>query len=213
MTSRLFLSMLLLLASSASASERANRWVSGSIDASTYAMTAANADISRINSALSGYGLSMNPVTKGPGVGAAAGWDLAHGLTVGLGYDRLFAHSNLTGAATSIAYAVPANLVRVLGRCAFVAGDKTEEFVELSLGSVSTGGRVSVSAPGMPSRSTSLSGSCLAWELGLGGREWTSARYAISGGFGYRHARSGGAHLTDYSGLFLRAGLTRALTK
>ena len=213
MNFRLILPMLLLFAAPAFAGAAAKGWISGNFSAASYAMTGVNADISRINSALAQSGLSMNLVTKGFSLGATAGRDLGHGLTVGVGYDRLFAHSRVTGASTSVSYGVPANLVRVLGRFAFVTGDKSNDFVELSIGRASTAGALSVSAPGIAPRSGSLTNSGIAYELGLGSREWISPRYAITGGFGYRHARSGGAHLTDYGGLFLRAGVTRALAK
>ena len=223
---RKFACFALCLLFPALASAATRPWLSGSIGGSMYAMTDVNDQISLINGNLAGSGYQMDEVTKGLGYGAAIGFDVGPAFSIGVGYDRLTGSSGFDNGTESIEYDLPSNLFRGFGRYSFQSTGKAKGFLEASLGRMSSDGTVSGSAPGSPSLSLNLEGSGIAAE-GTGGiTYWTSPKIALTGSLGYRYAKAeditadgdplqspngNGDFSIDYSGVFVRLGLTLAM--
>ena len=190
-----------------------------------YAMEDVNDDIGEINLALAGSGLEMDEVSKGMSFGLAFGLDLGSGFSIGLGYDRLMARSEVGDPTGSIEYDLPGNLLRGFGRYSFSGTGKTRGFLEASLGRVTSDGTVNLAATGYPTDTSNLDGSGFAFEGAGGFSYWTSPQIALVGTVGYRYAsvhdvevdgspiynQSGDPYSIDYSGAFVRFGLTVAL--
>lgn len=217
----------LLLAVPTLASAGVRPWISGAIGGSTYAMGDVNDEVGAINSALAGTGLSMDEVTTGLNFGLAFGLDVGSGFAVGLGYDHLSARTEVGDYSGSIEYDLPANLLRGFGRYSFESAGKVTGFLEASLGRVTSAGSITVSATGYGSQSGDIDGSGVAFE-GAGGMSiWATPQFAFTGMAGFRRAEvgevevdgmpaydvSGGDYTIDYSGLFVRLGITVALAQ
>jgi hypothetical protein len=200
-------------------------WLSGSIGGSAYAMGDVNDQIGVINSNLAGTGLEMDEITKGLNYGLAFGLDVTPAFSVGLGYDRLTGQSDFDNGTESIEYDLPANLLRGFGRYSFQGTGKAKGFLEVSLGRVSSDASASATVVGVPPNDTKLEGSGLAAEGAGGFSYWTSPKIALMGSLGYRFAKAedieadgiplqspngNGGFSIDYSGIFVRFGLTLA---
>jgi len=199
-------------------------WLSGWFGGSAYRMGDVNDDISQINSFLAGTGVKMEEIHRGPNYGLAFGLDVGRGFSIGFGYDVLAGKSDVSHPAFSLEYDLPANLLRGFGRYSFESTGKTTGFLELSMGHVTLDGSATASFSGAGSDTTSFEGSDLALEGAVGFSYWTSPHVALVGVFGYRSASVGGVEADgepaynsrgepfsiDYSGAFLRLGLTLA---
>jgi hypothetical protein len=208
------------------ASAATRPWLSGSIGGSAYAMGDVNDEIALINASLAGSGLEMEEIERGLNYGLAFGLDVGTGWSVGLGYDRLTGKSDVGDASGSIEYDLPANLLRGFGRYSFESTGKTKGFLEASLGQVMADGTATLSVTGVGTESVSLEGSGMAFEGTGGFSYWTSPRIALVGSLGYRVAKAedieadgeplyspqgNERYSIDYSGIFVRFGLTVAL--
>lgn len=200
-------------------------WFSGAIGGSTYDMTDVNDEIGVINGFINGTGLQpMDEITKGLNFGLAFGLDVGSGFAVGVGYDRLNGQSDIGDASGSIEYDLPANLVRAFGRYSFESAGRASGFLEASLGSVSSAGTISIAITGVGSVTGDVEGSGLAFEGAGGVSLWATPQFAVTGAAGYRFAKvgnvtvdgtrvyapNGSDYSLDYSGLFVRTGITVA---
>ena len=216
----------LCLMAPAAATAATRPWVSGWFGGSTYAMDDVNDDIGDINTVLQGSGLEMEEVNRGLTYGLAVGLDLGPCFSVGLGYDRLTGQSDVGNQFFSIEYDLPAYVLRGFGRYSFQSTGKAKGFLEASLGQVKCEGNAmtTVSVVGPPT--SSIEGSDLAFEGAGGFSYWTQPQIAVVGVIGYRYANvgdveangsrvyneDGDPYSIDYSGIFVRLGLTLALT-
>jgi hypothetical protein len=217
----------LCLFASTLASAATRPWLSGSIGGSTYTMKDVNDEVALINESLAGSGLEMDEVTKGLNYGLAFGLDVGTGgFSVGIGYDRLTGSTEVSDPTGSIEYDLPSNVFRGFGRYSFQSTGKTKGFLEASLGRVISDGTGTVSATGIGSGSVDFEGSGLAAEGAGGFSYWTSPKLALVGTLGYRFAKvedveadgeplyspeGNGRYSIDYTGVFIRLGLTVAL--
>ncbi len=222
----LLLASLLLLALVPATSLAVPRpWISGTVGGSTYTMGDLNDEIDGINSGLAGSGLEMKNVTNGLGFGAAVGVDVIPRLAVGVGYDRLTGKSKISDPTGSIEYDVPANLFRVFGRYTLASMPRANGFLEASLGRITSAAQVKLSIAGGGAVSGDMEGSGVAFETGVGAELRPVPQFGFVASAGYRHATAGdieiqgqpltavngGAYSLDYSGMFLRAGVTVSL--
>ena len=220
-----FACFALCLMTPALATAATRPWLSGSFGVSMYAMGDVNDDVGQINAALAGSGLKMDELTKGLHYGLAIGFDVSPAFALGLGYDRLTGKTDVSDPSGSIEYDLPANLLRGFGRYSFQSSGKAKGFLEASLGRVSSDGTVTVTVTGVTSDAANLEGSGVAFEGGGGFSYWTSPQIALMAMAGYRVANvqdvkadgdaiyntSGDNYSIDYSGVYLRLGLTVAL--
>ena len=213
---------LLLPATSTAA---ARPWLSGWFGGSIYAMGDINYNIGVINDALAGSGLEMEEINRGLQYGGALGLDLGTSFSVGVGYDRLTGQSDVGNQFFSIEYDIPAYLLRGFGRYSFESTGKTKGFLEASLGRVTCDGNATTTVSVVGPATATLDGSGLAAEGAGGFSYWTNPRVAVVGVLGYRFANvedveangapssdpNGDPYSIDYSGVFVRLGLTLAL--
>ncbi len=216
---------LLPLPSLALAATTVRPWLAGGLAGSMYSMSDVNSDIGDINAVIAPTGLRMDTIDKGLGFGASAGVEFPSGLAVGLGYDRLAAHSDVADPSASLTYDFPANLIRGVARYEFKGSPKAHGFLEGSVGRISSAGTVSMSITGEGSVSGDVEGSGLAFEGGGGAEIWASPQFAFTGAVGFRHATigevtvhgqriynaNGSDYALDYSGVFVRLGVLVAL--
>jgi hypothetical protein len=214
----------LFLLAPALANAATRPWLSGSFGYSGYAMDDVNDDIGEINATLAGSGLEMDEITKGLSYGLAFGLDVSPAFSIGLGYDRLTGQSDVSDPSGSIEYDLPANLLRGFGRYSFQSTGKAKGFLEASLGRVSSDATATLTVVGVGTQSFKFEGSGLAFEGAGGVSYWTSPTIAMFGLVGYRVANvedvevdgqpaynvSGENYSIDYSGIFMRLGLTVA---
>lgn len=200
-------------------------WLSGWFGGSAYAMGDVNDDIGEINSFLEGSGLKMEEIHRGPTYGLALGLDVGSGFSVGFGYERLTGKGDVSHPAFSLGYDLPATLLRGFGRYSFESTGKTKAFLELSIGNVTCDGIVTATISGVGTETTSFEGTDPALEGAAGFSYWTKPQVALVGVFGYRSANVEGVEANgvpaydprgepysiDYSGAFVRLGLTFAL--
>lgn len=225
---RLLFSLLVMITLPTLALARPLRpWIAGSVGAATYSMGDVNDDIGNINAAIAGSGLRMDPIEHALNFGAAAGFDFGKGFSLGVGYDRLPASSDVGDWSGSIVYDFPGSFVRAFGRYAFQSTSKANGFLEGSLGRISAGGDVTVNVSGEGSVSGDVEGSGIGFEGAAGIELWTSPQFAFTGSLGFRHAvakdvkvdglavynNSGGEYTIDYSGVFARAGVRLSLAQ
>jgi hypothetical protein len=215
----------LMLAAPAMSSAAVRPWLAGDIGASTYSMEDVNETVGQINAFLAGSGLSMDEVNNGLNYGLAFGLDFSNGFSAGVGYDMLTGNSKVSDASGSIEYDLPSNLLRGFGRYAFQSTGKAKGFLEASLGRVSSSASATLSVVGDPPEKDDFEGSAVAFEGGGGMSYWFSPQFAFTGSAGYRRAKieditvdgdpaynaSGDNYSIDYSGVFMRLGVTVAL--
>jgi hypothetical protein len=99
--------------------EAVRPWIDAHGSLSTYGMTDVNSDIGNVNALIAGTGLSMDEVHGGLGLGVMFGIDLSDQFSIGVGYDRLYASSDVGDETGSIKYDFPANAVRGFGQYTF----------------------------------------------------------------------------------------------
>ena len=202
-------------------------WLGGHGSLAKYNMSDVNGDIGNVNAIVAPFGLEMNEINGGTGLGVAFGLELRSGLSIGLGYDRLFGSSEVGDASGSIKYDFPADAFRVFGQYSFSGAGASGIYLGGSAGLIRDAGSVTVAVTGTGSVSGDVEGSGGLFELFAGGDWWAGARFALTGSGGYRYAKisenkvngdtvylaNGQKESIDYSGIFARLGFKVALTK
>jgi hypothetical protein len=187
----------------------------------TYSMGDVNDQIGSINDGLSGSGLSMDEISNGFGFGITLGGDLESPLSIGVGYDRLFAGSDVSDASGSIKFDFPANAYRAFAEYRFPSGSQFLPHVGIAGGMVTASGSVELSATGVGTDKSDVSGSGPMGEFYVGGDFKAASSVSVIGSLGYRYAKIGefkvagetatkedGSKATmDYSGMSARLGL------
>ena len=174
-----------------------------------------------------GSGPQMDEVHGGLGLGVAFGLALPSRFSLGVGYDRLFASSDVGDASGSIEYDLPANAFRGFFQYSLPSAGMSGAYLGSSLGLVTEAGSATVSISGQGSVKGDLKGTGALFELFAGGDWWAAPQFALSGSAGYRYAKIGETKINgstaylpngekesiDYSGIFARAGIKVALVK
>lgn len=213
--------VLLLFPSSALADRSGGPWFGVDGSWSTYSMSDVNLDIQNVNAAIAGSGLTMEEIHDGFGIGLAGGFELPNRAALGVGYDRLFARSDVGDPTGSIEYDFPANTFRVLGEYAFPSTSSFSPRIGLAAGLVSASGTVRVSVTGSGSVSGDVTGTGPLFEAWVGGDWSTAGPFSIVMSVGYRNAEigevkvrdsviynaDGSKYTLDYSGIRARFGL------
>lgn len=194
-------------------------WMSAHGSMATYGMSDVNDAIGTINAGL-GSGLEMKEVKNGFGVGGAFGLELPSRFSIGVGYDRLLASSDVSDGSTE--FNLPANAFRAMAQYSFAGIGTSGAYIGASAGMILAAG--SMTELGVTS---DVEGSAPMFEMFTGGDWWAGPQFALTGSAGYRYAKIGEfkvggdtAYLTnnekatiDYSGIFARAGVKFALMK
>jgi hypothetical protein len=192
-----------------------------------YSMTDVNDGISDVNSAIAGSGLKMNEIKSGAGIGGTFGLEMPSRFSIGAGYDRLFASTDVGDASGSIKLSFPANAFRVSGQYGFAGMGTSGAYVGASAGMVQEVGDFKSTISGSGAPSGKVTGSGAMFEMFTGGDWWATPQFALTGSGGYRYAKigetkidgttwtnaSGDKETIDYSGAFIRAGVKVGLTK
>ncbi len=211
--------VLLVPASTFSASLKP--WVGLNGSWGTYSMSDINDKVRDINSAIAGSGLSMKEIDNGFGLGGIAGVDLSTGATFGLGYDHLFARTELGDATGTLTFDFPANAFRAIGEYKFRSASRFSPRLGVAGGLVSEAGSIDLSVTGGPSEKEDITGSGPLFEAYAGGELWAAPQFAVTGSLGYRYAKvkevkaSGETIVNsdrskssvDYGGVLARLGL------
>lgn len=193
----------------------------------TYSMSDVNADIRNINAQLAGSGLTMDEIGHGLGFGVAGGVETAGPVSLGLGYERLSASSEVSDASGGIRYHFPANSVRAFVEYRFPSETNRSPSVGFAVGRVMEAGSVDVTITGAGAVSAHLDGSGPLLEAFVGGDWWSEPQFALFGSAGYRYAKVGEVKLEgqtvinpdgskysmDYSGVVIRLGFKAALSR
>jgi hypothetical protein len=209
-------------ASSRAAGFRPWAGVSGSW--ATYSMKDVNNDIADINATIAGTGLQMDEIHNGFAMGAMLGGDFDNQITVGIGYDHLFASSEVGDATGSLKYDYPANAIRALGEYRFPSTSQFQPHAGMALGLVAAAGSVKLSQAGVGAVSGDVSGTGPLAEFYGGGDYRVAPTLFVNGSLGYRYAKigeikiqdqtvlnpDGSKYALDYSGLLIRLGLKLA---
>lgn len=215
--------LLVLLASPAIA--RPGPWIGASGSWGTYTMSDVNDEVTAINALLAGTGLSMDEINNGFGFGGAAGIGIADRISLGFGYERLSASTDVGDASGSLEYDFPANAFRLLGQYDFPTTSTFVGHVGFGVGFVTEAGSVTVSASGVGSQSGDVSGSGGLFEGLIGGELWAAPQFAITMDGGFRYAKvsevkvedvvvrnaDGSKYTIDYTGVLVRLGVKVAL--
>ena len=201
-------------------------WVSGWLGGASYSMEDVNDLVSQVNQLIAGSGLTMEDVNHGWNYGGMFGLDVGNNFSVGVGYDRLEAMTDVGDATGKIELKVPGNLFRGFGRYTFPSASTAHGYLELSLGRVSSSGSLDLSAQGSPTETNKIEGSGFAFE-GSGGVTFAMGKQVdLFGSLGYRAAKatditvagdqaynsSGDNASVDWSGVVGRLGLTFAFS-
>ena len=216
----------LTLATAALASaDELRPWIGIQGSLATFGMSDVNDDIGNVNSGLAGTGLSMDEIHGGFGVGASGGIEFRGPFSAGVGYERLFASTDVGDFSASLKYDLPANVYRGFAQYAFVEGPTTTWALGSALGIVSEAGKVTLTVTGVGSDSAHLKGSGPLVELFAAGDAWASPQLALSGSVGFRYAKvgevtvdgntlytpNGDKYTVDYTGLYARIGMKFAM--
>ena len=202
-------------------------WLAAYGSPATYSMSDVNSDISNINASLAGSGLKMDEIHSGLGFGGSFGLELPSHFSIGIGYDRMPASSEVSDASGSLKYDFPANAFRVIGQYSFASVGASGAHLGGALGLVSVAGSSTATASGSGSTKSDITGSGALFELGAGGDWWTTSQFALTSSVGYRYAKinetkvnGSTAYLAngekagiDYSGVVGRVGIKFALMK
>jgi len=192
-------------------------WAAASGSWATYSMGDVNDQIGNINQNLSGTGLSMDEIKNGFGFGIALGGDFDSPLSVGVGYDRLFASSDVGDASGSVKFDFPSNAYRAFAEYRFPSGGQFLPHVGVAAGMVTASGKIDATGLG----SSDVTGSGPLAELYVGGDFKAASTLSVIGALGYRYAKidefkafgetatnnDGSKSAMDYSGLVARLGL------
>lgn len=199
-------------------------WIGISGGFGTYAMGDVKDEIDAINVEIAP--MSMDHIKDGFSAGLEAGYNSPSNFGGSVGYERLFASTDIGDASGTLEYDFPAN--------AFMASmywmtPRSERFhlgVNGSVGLVSAAGEVRFSISDVGSLSGDVSGSGPLFGGALVGELWSrSGRAALAISAGYRYAKigsikvadvkvqneDGSDYALDYSGITLRVGARLAL--
>ncbi len=214
-------------ATSAHAASPVKPWLAGYGSWSTYAMGDVNDGIDNINAELAPFGLSMDKVQNGFGFGFEAGFDLPV-ITVGVGYERMTASTDVGDASATVEFKLPANAFYGLAEYKIPGAGAVGARLGLGAGVISLAGKEELTVVGIGSASNDISGSGPMVKF-YGSLELHAAsQFSILGSVGYRYAKisKGDVHVNesesilasyapgfavDHSGIFFRAGLRFAL--
>lgn len=210
------------------ASAAARPWIGVDGSWGTYAMSDVNDDLASLNAALAGSGLSIDEIHGGAGLGARFGVDTESRWSAGVGYERLFASTDVGDATGKIEYKLPANSFRAFGAYTFPAEGPVSANVGFAVGMVSSSGSVEISDYSSPPPiEVKLEGSGALIEGLLGGELWAAPQFALTGSAGFRYAKigelkadgqtvvnqDGSKYTLDYSGFLIRLGVKVAFTR
>ena len=201
-------------------------WVGASGSWATYSMSDVNRDIGDINTQLAGSGITMDEINNGFGFGATLGGDFVGSWSIGVGYDRLFANSEVGDATGTLTYDFPANAWRAFGEYRFPSSTQVSPRIGVAGGLVSESGSIELSAPGFGTLTGDLEGSGPLFETYAAGDWWAAPQFAVTGSLGYRYAKigevkiqgqtvqnvDGSKYTIDYGGFNARLGLKVAFT-
>ena len=215
----------ILLIPAASAAAGFRLWIGGTGSWATYSMSDVNDDIGDINAQLAGSGLSMAEIKSGFGFGATLGGDVGR-WSVGVGYDRLLARSEVGDAAGTLTYDFPAHAWRAFGE--YHAPSSAQVFPRISVagGLVSESGSIELTAPTLGSLTGDLEGMGPLFEACISSDWWAAPQFAVTGSLGYRYAKigeikiqgqtllntDGSEYTMDYGGFIARLGIKFAFT-
>jgi hypothetical protein len=201
-------------------------WLATDGSWATYSMSDVNNEVRAINAALDSTGLVMDEVKHGFGFGFALGLDTPGGLSVGFGYERLAASTEIGDFSGVIRYNLPANTYRAIAKYRFPSQQPVAAAIGVGVGRVSEAGSVEAAAIGFGAIAADLKGSGPLIEGFVSG-EWSGGpRVALVGSAGYRYAKvselqtqgqtvlnpDGSKYTVDYSGLLIRIGMKLMLS-
>jgi hypothetical protein len=182
-----------------------------------YTMGDVNRDLEDLNTGLKQTRLTLWPISGGPGVGLSAGLDFGRGLSVGVGYDRLFASSGAEDPNHLIRYRLPAHALRGIAEYAFPRKGPLGARIGVAGGLVAESGSIVIE-----DSSDDVTGSAPLFETYLAGEWWGQRRCGLFATVGYRHARltevkiggsvahnpppDGSNYTLDFSGMLVRVG-------
>lgn len=192
----------------------------------TYSMSDVNAEVRAINAGLAGSGLAMDEISNGFGFGVQAGLEIAGRVSVGFGYERLTAATEVGDASGSLRYKLPANARRSSLEYRFPTERAFAASLGLGVGQVKEAGSIELAVAGVDTVTSELDGSGPLLEAIVKGECWAEARkVALVVSAGYRYAKvrelkvdgvilvnaDGTKYTVDYSGMVVRLGFKVAL--
>jgi len=138
-----------------------------------------------------------------------------------LGYDHLFARTELGDATGTLAFDFPANAFRAIGEYKFRSASQFSPRIGVAGGLVSEAGSIGLSVTGFTSFKEDMTGSGPLFEAYAGGDLWAAPQFAVTGSLGYRYAKvkevkasgetivnsDGSKSSIDYGGFLARLGL------
>jgi hypothetical protein len=202
-------------------------WLAVSGGWGTYSMSDVNSEIRAVNDTLAGSGLTMDEISGGFGFGLTVGVDLPSRVSVGFGYERLSASTDVGDFSGSVTYKLPANAFRATVGYRFPTERTVAASVGFGLGLVKEAGSLELVVTGAGAASADLSGSGPLLETFVGGDWWAAPQFALVGSAGYRYAKvreirvqgmtaynaDGSKYTVDYSGIVMRLGFKVALSR
>lgn len=216
--------LTLLLVAAPARAQNLGLWIEPYAGAGPHEMGELNDDIAVLNDLLRGSGASMPELNAGFGGGGLAALIVAPGLSLGIGYERLFASTEVSVAGSRIGYDLPANLVQVIGRWEFAAATQRNAYFEFGIGAITSSGHLEWTLPDLGSGDGDFDGNGVSYQGVVGGQVWLTRAVAVSLALGYRTAVIGDIELEgvpytgwadnitdyefDYSGPLVRLGLT-----
>jgi len=194
-------------------------WLGVSGGLGSYDMSEINTEITAFNSANPGFTFPL--LNQGMSLGLAVGVDASHGVTYGLGLDRLHANTRAGDSSGSLEYQFTANAWHAFGEYAFRNLGHASIAIGGAVGLIAENGNEIDSQPNMAPIKYRLTGSSPMYQAHLTGCWWAANRFGITGSVGYRYARiralklEGGSLITsngealaaDYSGPFVKLGI------
>jgi hypothetical protein len=194
-------------------------WLAGYGSWSTYSMSDINDLVGAVNAELVGTGLSMDEINNGFGFGFEAGLDFQP-VSVGVGYERLAASSDVGALGASLELKVPANAFYGLLEYRLPTAGPVGARLGIGGGVVSVSGEIRETVPGFGSESVDIGGTGPLLKF-YGSADWrVSSQVSFFGSLGYRYAKvdkpefageSTSEIAIDHSGVMIRAGLRVAL--
>jgi hypothetical protein len=205
----------------------ARPWASVDGSWGTYAMSDVNDDLAAVNASLAGSGLSIDEIHGGLGLGLRFGVEVGSRWSTGVGYDRLFASTDVGDATGKLEYKLPANAFRVFEEYSLPSQGRAGLNLGAGLGMVSSSGSVELTDYSSGSFKAHLKGTGLLLEGLLGGEIRAAPQLALTGSAGFRYAKisevkaegqtvvnaDGSKYSLDYSGFLLRLGMKVAFTR
>lgn len=226
MRSIVFVAAILTLPASASAAPP-RPWLCVTGSWGTYSMSDVNNEIGAINAVLDSVGLSMDEIRGGFGFGIAVGVDIPDRVSIGLGYERLSASTEVGDLSGSLRYHLPANVVRVSVEYRIPTERSYGGSVGFGVGLVKEAGSIDLVVTGVGAVAADLDGSGPLLDASVGGDWWMASQFALVGSAGFRYAKvreiriegqtiynaDGSKYSVDYSGVVVRLGLKAALAR